>query len=54
MRAMKRTNFYFPEQMLAELKRAKDETGLPVSEIIRRAIEAYLRSREVIPCTAPK
>lgn len=39
---MKRTNFFFPEQMLDRLKAAKDKLGIPVSEIIRRAIEDYL------------
>ncbi len=39
---MKRTNFYYPETMLARLKAASQKLGLPVSEIIRRAIDAYL------------
>jgi len=41
---MKRTNFYFPEPMLARLKQASQKLGLPVSEIIRRAIDAYLET----------
>lgn len=41
--AMKRTNFYFPEQLLFRLKTAKRTTGLSVSEMIRAAIEAYLK-----------
>lgn len=41
---MKRTNFFFPEQMLERLKAAKLSSGIPVSEIIRRAVEAYLKS----------
>jgi predicted DNA-binding protein len=40
---MKRTNFYFPEALLERLKAAKEKTGVPVSEIIRRAVEAYLK-----------
>ena len=40
---MKRTNFFFPQEMLDRLKQAKDKTGLPVSEIIRRAIDDYLK-----------
>lgn len=40
---MKRTNFFFPEQMLNRLKEAKLKTGIPVSEIIRRAVEKYLK-----------
>ena len=41
---MKRTNFFFPEEMLARLKAAKLQSGVPVSEILRRAVEAYLKS----------
>jgi len=40
---MTRTNFYFPESLLARLKAAKEKTGIPVSEIMRRAVEAYLK-----------
>ena len=40
---MKRTNFYFPEQMIERLKVASRQQGLPVSELIRRAIEAFLK-----------
>ena len=35
---MKRTNFFFPEEMLERLKAAKLQTGIPVSEIIRLAV----------------
>lgn len=44
MCCMKRTNFYFPEQMLMRLKKASKRIGLPVSEIIRNAIDKYLKS----------
>jgi metal-responsive CopG/Arc/MetJ family transcriptional regulator len=40
---MKRTNFYFPEVLLKRLKAAKKLKGLSVSEIIRQAIEEYLK-----------
>ena len=40
---MKRTNFYFPTQMLDRLKKAKEITGLTVSEIMRNAVEKYLK-----------
>jgi hypothetical protein len=40
---MTRTNFYFPESLLERLKAAKDKTGVPVSEIMRRAVDAYLK-----------
>lgn len=42
-RSMKRTNFYFPDSILERLKAAKEKTGVPVSEIIRRAVDAYLK-----------
>jgi len=41
---MKRTNFSFSESMLDRLKAAKQQTGIPVSEILRRAVEAYLKA----------
>jgi hypothetical protein len=44
MRNMKRTNFYFPFKMLDELKAASALHGLPVSEIIRRAITDWLKA----------
>jgi hypothetical protein len=47
---MKRTNFYFPEQMLAELKRAKEATGLPISELIRRAVATWLKANDKTIC----
>ncbi len=41
--AMKRTNFFFPEQMLARLKAASDKQGISMSEFIRNAIEVALK-----------
>jgi len=43
---MKRTNYYYPVQLLERLKRAKKQTGLSVSEMIRAAIEQYLTNLE--------
>ena len=40
---MKRTNYYFPKDLLARLKKAKEVTGVPMSEIIRRAVNEYLK-----------
>jgi predicted DNA binding CopG/RHH family protein len=40
---MKRTNVHFPEQTLAVLKKLSDKTGLPVNELIRRAVDDYLK-----------
>jgi predicted DNA-binding protein len=40
---MKRTNIYLPDEQVAKLKKLSDKTGAPMSEIVRRAIEAYLK-----------
>jgi len=40
---MKRTTVLFPEQMIRRLKLANEKTGISVSEMIRSAIEAYLK-----------
>ncbi|KAA0089379.1 ribbon-helix-helix domain-containing protein [Paraburkholderia sp. T12-10] len=42
-KGMKRTNFYFPVPMLDRLKRSSEITGMPVSEFIRRAVDAALK-----------
>jgi len=39
---VKRINLYFPLELLARLKSAKLATGMPVSEIIRRAVGEWL------------
>jgi len=41
---MIRTNYYYPQQMLDRLKLAKAKLDLPVSEIIRRAVEMFLKN----------
>ena len=43
---MKRTSLFFPEQMLKRLANEAEKTGLSVAEIIRRAIDAYLKKAE--------
>ena len=45
--AMKRTNFYFPEQMLLRLKSLSNAKGVTVSELIRVAVEKFLKSEGV-------
>lgn len=45
-RQVKRTNFYYPEAMLSRLKALSQRVGLPVSELIRRAIDAYLKENK--------
>jgi len=43
---MKRTNYYYPEPLLKALKTMSKKTGLPVAELIRRAITEYLRKEQ--------
>ena len=38
----KRTNFYFPPEILSRVKALKDKTGDSMSSIIRKAIEKSL------------
>jgi predicted DNA-binding protein len=40
---MKRTNFYLPTQLLNRLKDKARETGYSVSELVRQAIEKFLK-----------
>jgi predicted DNA-binding protein len=39
----RRTNIYLSEGQLKKLKQLSDQTGAPVAEIVRRAIDAYLK-----------
>lgn len=41
--AMKRTNTFLPETMRTRLQKQAKKTGLSVSELIRRAIDAFLK-----------
>ena len=40
---MKRTNIYLREDHLKRLKAMSEQTGAPVSALIRKAIEEYLK-----------
>lgn len=40
---MTRTNVHLTAAQRAALKRLAAKTGLPVAELIRRAVDAYLR-----------
>jgi predicted DNA-binding protein len=40
---MNRTNIWLKDDQLKKLKAVSEKTGAPVSEIIRRAIDAYLK-----------
>lgn len=39
---MKRTNYFMPIDLHSKLKIYSKESGVPMSEIIRRAIDKYL------------
>lgn len=45
---MKRTNFYYPQPMLDALKTMSDESGIPVSEIIRQAVGLHIFSGKLV------
>jgi predicted DNA-binding protein len=40
---MKRTHIFLPERIIEALKRLSAETGLSVAELIRRAIDMFLK-----------
>lgn len=40
---MKRTSLFFPEPTLKRLATESEKTGLPIAEIIRRAVDTYLK-----------
>ena len=42
---MKRTNYFFPEPMLDQLRDLSQKTGFPVSELVRKAIAKYLEKQ---------
>jgi predicted DNA-binding protein len=43
--AMKRTALFLKEQQIKKLQNLSDKIGAPVAELIRRAIDKYLRER---------
>lgn len=43
---MKRTNIHLAEAQLKLLRQLSAKTGAPVAELIRRAIDEYLRGRK--------
>jgi predicted DNA-binding protein len=44
---MKRTHVFLPQPVISRLKALAKKTGLPVSELIRRAIDEYLERLRV-------
>ena len=43
---MKRTHIFLPEPVINRLKALSEKTGLPVAELIRRAIDEYLKKQK--------
>lgn len=46
-RKSKRTSLFLFEDQLEDLARLSEQTGVPQSEMIRRAIDTYLKHRSV-------
>jgi predicted DNA-binding protein len=44
---MQRTALFFRPQQIAALQALSDETGAPVAELVRRAVDAYLKERKI-------
>ena len=42
---MKRTALFLEEQQIKKLQKLSEKTGAPVAELIRRAIDRYLKER---------
>jgi predicted DNA-binding protein len=45
MKPMKRYNLRLPADMIRKLETLKKKTGAPVNELIRRAIEVWLKQQ---------
>lgn len=43
MHTMKRTNIHLSDTQLKQLKALSEKTGAPVAELVRRAVDAYLK-----------
>lgn len=41
---MKRIHLHLPDSYLDKLKTMSEKTGIPVAELIRRAIDKYLKA----------
>jgi len=44
-RHMKRTALFLKDDQLTKLQKLSEKTGAPVAELVRRAIDAYLKQR---------
>jgi hypothetical protein len=41
---MKRYNFYLPESLIVALRKHAEDTGLTMSELMRRALSNYVKT----------
>lgn len=44
---MKKVSYHLPSVVIDKLKRLSEKTGLSVAELIRRAVDAYLKKEGV-------
>lgn len=52
--SMRRTNMYFTAPQVDKLSTLSAETGLSVAELVRRAVDDYLRRNSAVPKTNNK
>ena len=45
---MKRLNFFLSDKQIAALKSIAEQTGISLSEVIRRAIDQFIKTRDTI------
>jgi hypothetical protein len=50
---MKRKHIFLSEQQLAALRNIADQTGISLSEIIRRAVDEFIASHAALPGESP-
>lgn len=43
---MKRHNFFLPTELVAQMKEVSEKTGATMSEIVRRALQAYIDAQK--------
>jgi hypothetical protein len=48
-RKLSRISIYFARDQLERFRQFSEESGAPVAELVRRALDAYLASRSVDP-----
>ena len=45
---MRRLNFFLSDKQIAALKSIAEQTGISLSEVIRRAIDQFIKTRDTI------